>query len=309
MKKKLKIVQIEQKGNLEGNTKPQISASKYWCFTLHSEHLSEITEQLEQVFQDFCDFYIFSYELGKSGKTPHFQGYIETKDKIRPTELGLSKVIHWEKCAIRKHSARRTYNVKYICKEHGNNYKDILKLLKVKIFYNINQEDSLIKLIKDLFPYNYKANIKILDDDRLYDWQKDILSILTDDPHDRLIYWYWSKEGNVGKSTFCKYLVLKYNALVISGNAKDMKYAIKEWIDNTGEYPPIIILDVARSTNVKKLSYEGFEEVKNGLFFSGKYESGMCVGNPPHFLVFSNNEPVYDKMSQDRWQVLNIDNA
>ena len=134
MKKKLKIVDLEQKGNLGGNTKPQISASKYWCFTLHSEPLKEITEQLEQVFTNFCDFYIFSYEMGKSGKTPHYQGYIETKEKIRPTELKLTKVIHWEKCAIQKYKLRRKFNVKYICKEHGNNFKDILKSLKVKYF-------------------------------------------------------------------------------------------------------------------------------------------------------------------------------
>lgn len=303
----LEIVQKAQNGNLKGNTKHQIPASKYWCFTLHSEPLKEITDQLEQVFNMSCNFYIFSYENGKSGKTPHYQGYIETFEKIRPTELKLSKCIHWEKCAIRKHNLRREYNVRYITKEFGFIWKEIIKHLKINIYYKEALEDELIKLLKKIWPYNPKLDIKVLNQDSLYRWQIELLSVLDEDPDDRLIHWYWSDKGNIGKSTFCKYLVIKKNALILSGNATDMKYAIQQYIEKTGNYPEIICLDIARDTNINKLSYSGFEEVKNGLFFSGKYESGMVVGNPPHFVVFANKEPSYQKMSLDRWKVYSLD--
>ena len=54
------------------------------------------------------------------------------------------------------------------------------------------------------------------------------------------------------------------------------------------------------------LSYTGIEEVKNGCFFSQKYESAMVVMPYPTIIVFANEEPCYGKMSQDRWRVQQI---
>ena len=82
-----------------------------------------------------------------------------------------------------------------------------------------------------------------------------------------------------------------------------MKYAVCMYVEKQGYYPEIIILDIARSVNVKKLSYTGIEEVKNGCFFSGKYESRMVLGNCPHFICFSNREPEREMLSEDRWIV------
>ena len=45
------------------------------------------------------------------------------------------------------------------------------------------------------------------------------------------------------------------------------------------------------------------EAIKNGCFFSGKYESGMVRFNSPHILVFANEPPERTKLSQDRWCV------
>jgi transposase-like protein len=307
MKKKLKVVEKVEEGNLKGNTSTQISASKYWCFTWHIEGFNEQLDEIVETFNEFNIYYwIFSYELGKSGERPHIQGYIEGLKEFRPSELKLNKTIHWEKSKIKKKNLIREFNTKYICKEYGPTWVDMRKVFKDKIRFNDNWEEYVLKVLKKYYPCNPNSNIKILDEDKLYDWEKEIVSIVTDDPHERLIYWYWSTNGNVGKSTFCKYLVIKHNALILSGNAKDMKYAVMEYKKNNDLYPELIVLDIARDTNVNKLCYSGFEEVKNGLFFSGKYESGMVVGNTPHFIVFSNNEPIYSKMSQDRWKVTEL---
>ena len=53
-----------------------------------------------------------------------------------------------------------------------------------------------------------------------------------------------------------------------------------------------------------KISYDGIEEIKDMMFYSGKYEGGMVVGKCPRFIVFANNPPIFEKMSADRWRVI-----
>jgi len=48
------------------------------------------------------------------------------------------------------------------------------------------------------------------------------------------------------------------------------------------------------------------ESIKNGLFFSGKYESTQVVMNSPHLIIFANEPPDKSKMSADRWHIVRI---
>jgi len=139
----------------------------------------------------------------------------------------------------------------------------------------------------------------------LYDWQKNLLAIVQGKPDERKIYWYYEKVGGVGKSSFCKYLVVKHGALVLGGKASDMKYGVMKWKETNGVYPKNIIIDIPRKLE-KFVSYQGLEEVKNACFFSGKYECGMVVGNNPNLIVFANFEPDLTAMSADRWVVRNL---
>ena len=116
------------------------------------------------------------------------------------------------------------------------------------------------------------------------------------------IYWYYETKGNVGKSTFCKYLCVKHKALILGGKASDMKYGIVKYMERHGDYPNLIVADIPR-TNRKFLSYQGLEEIKNACFFSGKYEADMVIGNNPHLIIFANFKPDKSKMSLDRWEI------
>jgi hypothetical protein len=42
------------------------------------------------------------------------------------------------------------------------------------------------------------------------------------------------------------------------------------------------------------------------FFFNGKYEGGMVHGKCPHVIVFANEEPDYNKMTDNRFIVRNI---
>ncbi len=255
-----------------GNTKPnprQIVPSKKWCFTLHKyddEDLSSISSR----FKVEGRYWIYSEEVGESKETPHLQGYVEFKRKIRPLSLCLNDKIHWEKA-----KGNKEQNKNYIRKEGG------------KIYSNEEMEEEIETLMED----------------ELYDWEKDIIEIVNGKPHKRKIHWYWEAKGGIGKSEFTKYLCIKHRAVVLSNKATDMKNQILMIKDKSGVYPKLIVIDIPRSINSEYISYTGIEEVKNGCFFSPKYEGGQVIMNRPHIIVFANREPDYEKMSSDKWDV------
>jgi len=251
-----------------GNT-IQISPSVHWCFTFNNPTLDDKTDLLKWCADSAVKTYVFQLEKGTNG-TLHYQGYIAFDKKRRPKSIFTTDKIHWEKCRNVKAS------IAYCQKE---------ETAEGEIYSNIKSPPKII----------------VLNDSQLYDWQIDIVNIVETQPDDRSIYWYWEPVGNVGKSIFCKYLCIKYGALLISGKSSDIKYAISEYTKSNKEYPRIILLDVPR-TSADYVSYEALESIKNGCFFSGKYEGGMCIGNPPHLIIFANSEPIFENMSADRWR-------
>lgn len=222
--------------------------------------------------------YIFQEELGEN-ETKHLQGCVKwIGGRVRPSEkINFTKNIHWEITKDWEASKR------YCCKVDTRNGN---------IFHNIPLP---------ILP----RNLIILNTNNLYPWQYDITQIIKGEPSNRLIYWYWEPKGNSGKSTFAKYLCYHYNAIVVSGKGNDMKYGVMKYIEKYKVAPIIVIINIPRSCN-GFVSYTGIEEIKDGLFFSSKYESDMCIFNSPHIFVFSNEEPNYEKMSEDRWFVFEI---
>jgi hypothetical protein len=135
-------------------------------------------------------------------------------------------------------------------------------------------------------------------------WQQAIVDLVQTNPHKRHIHWYWEPNGNIGKTELCRLLCASYKAIICAGKAGDMKYQIAQLIQRDIT-PEIIIFDVPRS-QISYLDWVGIEEIKNGLFASSKYESGMVCMNPPHVLIFANYEPPLHVLSTDRWCVHRI---
>lgn len=133
------------------------------------------------------------------------------------------------------------------------------------------------------------------------DWQIEILNIIKTEPDTRTINWYWSRAGNIGKTSFCKHLVLKHKASYLNGKKNDVLYAISNNI------PTLAVVNIARSLDGLSKPYSWLEDIKDGLVFSGKYKSGSLIFDSPHIFVFANSEPEYARLSKDRWNVKNID--
>lgn len=253
-------------GNTKLARKKKINPAKRWCFTYNN--WKEFTyEMICSKIEKFCRFAIIGSEVGASG-TPHLQGYIEFKEKMRPIGVFGIRELHWELA-------------------RGSKAENIIYCSKEKVIYE--------------FPKPYICNIK-----ELYSWQNNIIDLLKTNPDNRTINWYWENKGGVGKTTFQKYIFGRFDKVVVlSGKGSDMKNGVLEYFKATQSLPKIIIVNIPRC-NQKYISYSGLEEIKDMFFYSPKYEGGMICGESPHVLVFANQPPDYGEMSDDRWKVVEL---
>jgi hypothetical protein len=131
----------------------------------------------------------------------------------------------------------------------------------------------------------------------LYEWQEQVLDIIKKEPHKRNIYWFWEPVGAAGKTSLIKHVLLNYEPAFFQGKGNDIAHAYN------GQ--KVCIFGFSRSQD-GRVSYHAIEALKDGLVFSGKYESGQKLHNIPHVFVFANWPPEEEEMSADRWVVTNI---
>ena len=277
------VPSVPQSAKLNGNTsiklarkkKKTVNPAKNWRFTFNNYTQKELKDILIILDSAICSRYVINEETGENSGIEHLQGYVEFKKKIRPKNILIDKV-HWDICSYPKKA------IAYCSKAETRTGKIYSKNIK------------------------FKKEIKTLCENQLFDWQKFIINIINTEPNDRDIYWFYHEIGGKGKSVFCKYLCLKYNCILLSGRATDMKYGVVKYVEKNLNYPEIILLDIPRSSE-KYLSWSGIEEVKNACFFSPKFDSDMCIGNCPHMFIFANFEPERVNLSKDRWKIYSIE--
>ena len=89
-----------------------------------------------------------------------------------------------------------------------------------------------------------------------------------------------------------------------------MKYAFSRLIQIPGSYPVTIIVATFRSVSPTDVHYRALEELKNSLFFSRKYASGMVASRPhPHIIILSNSPHKLEALSLDRWKIFSINHS
>lgn len=266
----------------ESNTKkpPEIvhktRQHRLYFFTWNNYTLDDVTTKLQVFLTKHSCLYVMQEEIADSG-TRHIQGCLKFRNPRRDSwQKQLPQEIHWEYC--------RSWR---------------------KACLYCSKADSRIGLcwtnIKD---FKFQKQVKDpLSDKTLYGWQDDIIKLIKTEPDDRSIYWFWELQGNAGKSSLCKHLVLKHNAIVVGGRTRDALYAISERL-KSGKDVKIVIFDIPRGCDVNYLT---IENIKNGCCFAPKYESNMLVFDSPHILCFSNNQPCLFNLSLDRWKIYCID--
>ena len=256
---------------LEPPSSKQISPAIRWCMVLNNWTEEELQE-ISAIVPVYSKVALIGSEVGESG-TPHLQGYIEFKTKKRPKSVFKNERIHWEKA-----KGNREQNLTY-CSKDGD----------VKIRHGLPKEVKTISL------------------DMMKSWQEDVLEEIEKQPDDRTIHWLWSETGGIGKTSFLKYLVVHENFTVLGGKAADCRNGIVEYAkQHNGQTPERVGINIPRSFDPQYVSYEAYENIKDMLFYSGKYEGGMICGNCPHLYIFANFEPDRLNLSEDRWVIRKI---
>lgn len=257
-----------------GNTISNATTLRKAVFTLNNwtqEEYDMIVNGLTQKSHDF----IIGKEVGESG-TPHLQGYVEFKSALKfRTVKNLLPRAHIEKA-----HGTREQNIKY-CSKDG---------------------DFISR-----FPMPRRERLLMSYDHTIWkDWQLDVINIVNSTPDSRSIHWFWEATGNTGKSFLAKFLFLKYKCIIADGKKDNIFHQVKTFLDeNPDEDPVLVLLDVPRSAS-GYVCYGAIEQLKNGLIYSGKYEGGACVFNPPHVIVFANTPPSDYDWSADRLIVREI---
>lgn len=258
----------------QDNTAPcnTLNRGRNWNFTWNN-YTNDDIDTLKKYFDE--DKYIIGKEVGENG-TPHLQGCVSFKNARTFNSLKIKfPKCHWE-------ITKNKFKIENYCKKENNFITNIGKSL------NELYDDYMIATYKDI---------------KWRSWQMEIFDIINFTPNDRrIINWYYDYYGNVGKTFLCRYIEWKYKVIIVNGKQNDVFNGIKNYLDTKKIFPEIILIDIPR-TNEKYVCYGTIEKIKDGLFYSGKYEGGICRLLPVHVIVFANFKPEEEKMSIDRWNI------
>lgn len=251
--------------------------SKNWFWTLKASTIPK--EELFYKLEQKCVKFVFQLEKGPQGGEQgyvHYQGHMTLKERERRTAIKkwLPNEIHLEFRRSEKGSDR--YCSKSDSWVEGPWMKG----------YEVPKEKRPLKLLVEL-----------------REWQQQVVDICDSVADDRTVWWFWSKVGMVGKTSIVKYVCAKMGnkALLVGGGEKDVLHACTEMKETL----EVVFWNTCKDDT--EISYKTIEKLKDGLWFSGKYESGMTNINPVHVIVFSNRPPQLDKLSEDRWKIVKLD--
>jgi len=133
-------------------------------------------------------------------------------------------------------------------------------------------------------------------------WQRELADELDGNADDRTIKFVVDLDGGKGKSWFVRWYMTKNPGIV-------QKFSIskRDDIANGIEIQTkVFFLDVPRG-QMEYLNYGIMEMIKDRLVWSPKYHSATKVLlNKVHVVVFSNEHPDYNRLTQDRYDTLNL---
>ncbi len=272
------VEQMEQRplGNNRTKGRKKFTKARKHIFTLNN-----YTEEDYVNIVAHCEKkkwkYVIGKEIGKKSGIHHLQGFIECKNPISFN-------------TIQKLLPRARIKIAYGTMEHNLTY--------------CGKDDNFAKSQT----FQEKIDMQILETEyknvKWHEWQQKVLTIIDSVPNSRTINWFWDSIGNIGKSFLTKFIDLKHDIIIADGKKDNIFNQIKIHME-LEKIPKIIILDIPRH-NIEYINYGVIEQIKNGLIYSGKYEGGKYRFPYPHIIIFANSPPNLNKLSLDRWNIIDI---
>lgn len=300
-----------------------MSRVKRWCFTLNNYTPVEYALFFPSdptgsyVLHPLLEYICVGKENSTSG-TPHLQGFCSFKERVRISSCKrLSSRAHWE-------VARSVVRAIDYCKKEGDflelgdvphepqqGRRNDLVLFKSAVKNGVTDRKDLREAFSTVcaqYPGFVESYIRdqheppVVESHPLRDWQQQLVDSTADEVNPRTITFVVDVEGNSGKSWLATYMETTLNKIVQvmkPGRYADMAYGYVEETE-------VFILDCPRSKQGDYIQYDFLEAVKDGRMFSMKYESRMKRFKPPHVIVFMNQAPDMEKLSMDRYNIINI---
>jgi len=294
------------------------SSAKHWVFTLNN--------YTEDDFQTLCDtaenyeYLVFGREVGEQG-TPHLQGYVVLKQKLRLANVKALAPFGNAHLEIKRGSPKKAADY---CKKDGNfeeygtfpaeqgkrsDFDELKEWIKAQ------PERPRDRDVAEQFPHLWgryrSACVNFLEmfsprfrlvEGNLRGWQAQLNELVQQPPDDRKVYFYVDENGNSGKSWLCRWWISED-----SDNVQMFRIAKRDDLAHAVDPAcKLFVFDVPRG-GMEYLQYNILEQIKDRAVFSPKYDSKIkLLRHCAHVIVFCNEEPDRNKMSRDRYVVTNI---
>jgi hypothetical protein len=172
-----------------------------------------------------------------------------------------------------------------------------------------------------LFEYLTKANkLPPVVAPLVYDWQKQLATWVRNNEAstDRGIHVIHDKYGGSGKTKFCQWAECSANLgdtykvlwITHTGRASDMLNIIGTEYAHNGWDCSVMLISIPRDAGEWSGLFHYIEQLKDGLLVCTKYQSRKIrIPKNPVIVLFCNAMPDFSKLSDDRWQVYDVDRS
>ncbi len=259
-------------GKQKSTTRYKKKRKRKWDFTFNNYTQKDIARLIRRFRTHDRNKYLFQPEKSSSG-TPHLQGLVHFANArtLKSLQSWFGGRMSWRN--INNYDAAIRY-----CSDKSKRSGNKVWCRGIDIEKN---------------EYNPMKGLT------LHDWQKDLKETWDGDPPTRTILWIVDEKGGKGKTTFCKWMALnRADTYLVRGNTSDV-------LSQTPDDPKCVMFNFSRDS-VRSVNYKTIENVKDGLFISGKYKGRNHICPNPHVWCFSNWPPDTRKFSDDRVKIINI---